>query len=70
MTIESERKHSKTFPGLDFVKDWGTDDYDVQRGREQQLYDMYHPPLNRIRPISLKNKSLMKNINAAERFGK
>ncbi len=54
---------------LKFEVDWMTDDYLVQRGREQVLYDVYQPPLNRIRPISLRNPRLEEYLNAARRFG-
>jgi len=52
-----------------FEIDWRTDDYAVQRGREQMLYDQYRPPLNRIRPISPRNPRLQAYLEAAKRFG-
>jgi RHS repeat-associated protein len=52
-----------------FEIDWRTDDYTVQRGREQMLYDQYRPPLNRIRPISPRNPRLQAYLEAAKRFG-
>jgi hypothetical protein len=54
---------------FEFEVDWRTDDYAVQRGREQMLYDLYQPPLNRVRPISLRNPRLEEYLNAARRFG-
>ncbi len=53
---------------LEFRVDWRTDDYAVQRGREQMLYEQYRPPLNRIRPISLRNPRLQECLDAARRF--
>lgn len=53
---------------LEFEVDWRTDNYAVQRGREQMLYDQYRPPLNRIRPISPRNPRLQEYIQAARRF--
>jgi len=55
---------------LQFQIDWITDDYKVQRGREQILYDLYRPPLNRIRPISPRNSNLQRYLEAARRFEK
>jgi RHS repeat-associated protein len=52
-----------------FEIDWRTDDYAVQRGREQMLYDQYRLPLNRIRPISPRNPRLQAYLEAAKRFG-
>jgi len=54
---------------LEFRADWRTDDYVVQRGREQMLYEQYRPPLNRIRPISPRNPRLQEYLDAARRFG-
>jgi hypothetical protein len=54
---------------LRFQVDWMTDDYVVRRGREQMLYDLYRPPLNRIRPISPRNPYLQEYLDAARRFG-
>jgi len=54
---------------LEFRVDWYTDDYAVRRGREQMLYDLYQPPLNRIRPISPRNPHLQEYLEAARRFG-
>ncbi|MEN4013074.1 MAG: GIY-YIG nuclease family protein [Bellilinea sp.] len=54
---------------LEFDVDWRTDDYGIQRGREQMLYDLYHPLLNHIQPISLKNPRIREYLNAARRYG-
>jgi len=53
---------------LRFEVDWRTDDYAVQRGREQMLYEQYRPPLNRIRPISPRNPRRQEYLDAARRF--
>jgi len=53
---------------LMFEVDWLTDDYVVQRGREQMLYEHYRPSLNRIRPISPRNPRLQEYLDAARRF--
>lgn len=53
---------------LRFEVDWRVDDYAVQRGREQMLYDQYQPPLNRIWPISPRNPRRQMYLDAARRF--
>jgi RHS repeat-associated protein len=50
-----EHRNSTDKSNLIFERDWETDSYAVQRGREQELYDRYNPPLNKIRPISDRN---------------
>jgi hypothetical protein len=43
-----------------------TDNYAQQRGLEQILHDRYNPPLNKVRPISLKNPRLKEYLDAAK----
>jgi len=66
---EAEHWRDPVRQQFEFEVDWRTDDYAVQRGREQMLYDLYQPPLNRVRPISLRNPRLEEYLNAARRFG-
>jgi hypothetical protein len=49
-----------------FRIDRRTDDYAEQRGREQKLYDRYHPPLNKRQPISPKNPKRDYYLNKAK----
>ena len=53
---------------LRFKVDWFTDDYAVQRGREQVLYDLDQPPLNRNRPIRPHYPRRQEYLEAARRF--
>jgi len=53
---------------LAFEVDIRTDNYAVQRGREQMLHDQHQPPLNIIRPIDLRNPRLESYLDAARRF--
>ena len=55
---------------LQFEIDISSDDYFVQRGREQIVHDIYRPPLNYIRPISPYNPNLDEYINAAKAFSR
>lgn len=66
---QAEHARDPTRERFRFEVDWRTDDYAVQRGREQMLYDQYRPPLNRIRPISPRNPRLPEYMEAARRFG-
>jgi RHS repeat-associated protein len=66
---QAEHRRDPLKEQLRFEIDWRTDDYAVQRGREQMLYDQYRPPLNRIRPISPRNPRLQAYLEAAKRFG-
>jgi len=53
----------------DFEIRYRTDDYAQQRGLEQHLYDKHKgPPLNKIRPISPRNKNLSRYLNAKEEY--
>jgi hypothetical protein len=61
--VEHRRDSSKAH--LDLVVDLQTDDYAIQRGREQMLYDQYHPPLNRIQPINPLNPRRQIYLDAA-----
>jgi hypothetical protein len=63
---ELEHGRQPETTNLDFELDRRTDDYAQQRGREQILHDRYNPPLNRIRPISLKSRNLQKYLDAAK----
>ena len=49
----------------EFEIDKRTNDYAAQRGREQQLYDEFKPRLNKIRPISPRNRNLPEYMKAA-----
>lgn len=56
--------------GLIFNPRDRTDDYAEQRGLEQQLHDEHNPPLNKIKPISDKNKNKKNYEDAAENYKK
>ncbi len=64
--LEHYRSDSKGY--LKFEIDWRTDSYAVQRGREQQLFDYYKPPLNKIKPINDRNPNKGVYIYAASNY--
>jgi len=64
----AEHQRDATKSRFRFEIDWVTDDYAVQRGREEMLYEHYRPMLNRIRPISLRNPNRERYLEAARRF--
>ena len=66
---QSEHRRNVVTRGLDFERDWVTNDYAVQRGREQMLHEQYQPALNRIRPISPTNPKLQEYLTVAHNFG-
>jgi len=51
---------------LDFEVDKQTNIYDQLRGREQIIKEKYKPPLNKINPISPRNKNRQKYLDAAK----
>ncbi|MCM8625539.1 RHS repeat-associated core domain-containing protein, partial [Accumulibacter sp.] len=61
--MEHER-HPDT-KDLKFEKDMATDDYNIQRGREQKLHDHHKPPMNKINPIDPKNPNRQKYMDSA-----
>ncbi len=65
----SDHSRDSTTEALRFDVDWKTDDYAVQRGREQMLHDQYQPPMNKIRPISPRNPRRQHYLDAAWNFG-
>lgn len=52
-----------------FRPEYRTDDYTTQRGLEQLLHDEWLPPLNRIRPISPRNRRIDEYLRAGQEFG-
>lgn len=51
-----------------FVIDIRTDNYAVQRGREQLIHELYNPPLNYINPIRANNPNRNDYLNAARKY--
>ncbi len=63
-----EHRNAPETRGLDFEVSSRTDDKAVQRGLEQMLYEKHQAPLNKIRPISLRNPRYQYYMDAARRF--
>lgn len=67
--LRREREHQRhpDTADLRYRKQLETDDYAVQRGHEQMLYDEHSPRLDKIRPISPANPRREKYLDAARR---
>jgi hypothetical protein len=64
---ENEHGRDENLKNFKFEVDRRTDEKDAQRGREQIIHDLYnHPVLNKIRPISLKNKKIEHYLKAGK----
>ena len=63
-----EHANTKETKGLDFEVVHKTDDYKEQRGLEQKVHEEHNPPLNKIEPISAKNKKITDYTNAADSY--
>jgi hypothetical protein len=64
---EDQHRRSRELPKHKFDPAYRTDSYLEQRGLEQILHDRYHPPLNKIRPISPSNKNIGTYMDAARK---
>lgn len=65
---EAEHARDPSLKRYDFDPIYRTNDAAAQRGLEQRLYDQYHAPLDKIRPISPTNPRLVEYLDAADRF--
>ncbi|MBO9204672.1 MULTISPECIES: DUF6443 domain-containing protein [Niastella] len=65
---EKEHARAEETKDLEYEVDVRTNDYKVQRGREQQLHDKHKPALNKIKPIRDNHKSRDEYIQAAVDF--
>ena len=63
-----EYGRAPNFFDLIFKSIYGTDDYATRRGLEQMLYDLYNPPLNKNRPIQIRNPNAPSYLAAATKF--
>jgi len=63
-----EHRYNPLTRPYDFEPVYRTDNYKAQRGLEQTVHDTYKPPLNKINPISPKNKKRPEYMGEARRF--
>jgi len=63
---EGEHKRDPILGQYRFEVDVRTDSYAQQRGREQIIHEMYEPPLNRVNPISPRNRQRDSYLESAQ----
>jgi hypothetical protein len=65
---KSDHKRDQNLKDFIFEVDKRTNDYASQRGREQIIHDLHKPPLNKIEPISPRNKNRQKYLDAGRKL--
>jgi len=63
---EGEHRRDPVFGQYRFEVDVRTDSYAQQRGREQIIHEVYEPPLNRVNPISPRNRQRESYLESAQ----